>query len=49
MLERQEGASPLVVGSYCECRLAVASDNVDAGARCPQKHEYVSGAGLPDP
>ena len=34
MVVRQEGASP-VVGSYGECRLAVASDRVDAGALSP--------------
>ena len=35
MVVRQEGASPVVVGSYGECRLSVAGDRVDAGARGP--------------
>ena len=35
MAVRQEGASPVVVGSYGERRLSVAGDRVDAGARGP--------------
>ena len=45
MVVRQEGASPVVVGSYGECRLSVAGDSVDAGARgplVPWKREYLS-------
>ena len=35
MVVREEGASPVVVGSYGELRLAVTGDRVDVGARGP--------------
>ena len=43
MVVQQEGASPVVVGRYCERRLAVAGDRVDAGALCPLKAGVFSG------